>query len=191
MASTMETVGRVHIWRIGERVRSLWLHESSSWVNWQLCLLDDLLQHSIPCEQLLQLYTPPSSTMCSEGTAKGFISMQVAHLVAIWPTLALPLQILVDNTFPGVDVLSSIIHSTERIRALAMSQDFFYGAGCLNRGLQFRLSPAGPPGWSFKCIKVWDSTLVHLDTVVLLVNNLNCCFNVPIFFSMNPAACGL
>lgn len=81
-------------------MRSLWLHESSSWVNWQLCLLDDLLQHSIPCEQLLQLYTPSSSTMCSEWTAKGFISMQVAHLVAIWPSLALPLQILVDNTFP-------------------------------------------------------------------------------------------
>ena len=90
-ALTVGTVGRVCISRIGERARSLWLHGSSSWDNWQLCPLDDLLQHSTPHERLLQLYMAPSPTMCFEGTAKVFISMEVAHLVAIWSSCwALP-----------------------------------------------------------------------------------------------------
>ena len=42
MVPATGTVGRVYIPRTGERVRSLWLPKSSSWVNWQPRPLDDL-----------------------------------------------------------------------------------------------------------------------------------------------------
>lgn len=41
-----------------------------------------------------------------------------------------------------------------------------------------------------KYMKAWDSTLVHPGNVVLPVNNLICCFNIPLFLFICPDACG-
>lgn len=49
----------------------------------------------------------------------------------------------------------------------------------------------GPTDWSFKCIKAKDSIWVHPAKVVLLVNNIICCFNTPFFLSTSIAICGL
>lgn len=45
--SCVGKASRTHVLRTGVGVRSLWLPSSSSWVNQQLCLLDDLLQHRL------------------------------------------------------------------------------------------------------------------------------------------------
>ena len=42
-----ERVGRMYILRTGNRVRNLWFLRSRSQINWQLCLLDDLLQYHL------------------------------------------------------------------------------------------------------------------------------------------------
>ena len=48
----------------------------------------------------------------------------------------------------------------------------------------------GPTGWSFKCIKTWDSTLEHPTKIVFSVSNLICCFHISFFLSTNVAVCG-
>ena len=66
------------------RVRSLRLSRSGSGVNWQSCPLEDLLQYSTPPAWLLQSCTLSYSIACPERSVKGFISTEMARLVAVW-----------------------------------------------------------------------------------------------------------
>ena len=50
---------------------------------------------------------------------------------------------------------------------------------------------AGSTGWSYRCVKAWDNTLVHKAKVVVSVTNLISCYNIPFFLFINPDAYGL
>lgn len=85
-----------------------------------------------------------------------------------------------------IGILSSIAHWSTKSQGNGCFPRLPYlnGAGGLNRGLQSDMWGTGPTDLSFKCIKVQDCTLVQLAKVILPVNNLICCFNIPLFFSM-------
>lgn len=53
-------------------------------VNQRSCPLNDLLQPFTLYDWLLYCYMPPSSKMCPKQSARGFISTEVACLVALW-----------------------------------------------------------------------------------------------------------
>ena len=80
-----------------------------------------------------------------------------------------------------------------KVGAMAVSCDFctFMILGALIGVCSLAYGALGPTGWSFKCIKAWDSTLAHPAKVVLPVSNLMCCFNIPFSLSTKLAACGL
>ena len=71
----------------------------------------------------------------------------------------------------GLGVLSGIAHwSMVRIRAMAVSHDYhtFTVLGASARVPSLAYGVTGPTGWSFKCIKAWDSTLVYLANIINL-----------------------
>ena len=44
----------------------------------------------------------------------------------------------------------------------------------------------GPTDWSFKCLKAWESILVHPAKVILFDSNLIYCLHIPFLVSTSP-----
>lgn len=106
---------------------------------------------------------------------------------AVWSNSSqwdIPLQIPVDNFFPGYDKFwcpqqhSILIHGENGGND---SFPYFYSIGYLGRGPNLANETTGPTyGWSCKCMKTWKSTIpVHPAKILLLVTYLICCLNIP------------
>lgn len=116
---------------------------------------------------------------------------EVAHISRVGH----PWQIPVGDAFPRQDgrVFSAPEHGDPWGEAgqwlsPARFAPFCYWV-CWQGSPAWRVGVRGPSGWSFKCIKAWDRTLVHPEKAVLPVNNLTCCCNRPFFLLVSHAAC--
>lgn len=112
---------------------------------------------------------------------------------AVWSDSSqwdIPLQIPVDNFFPGYDKFwcsqqhSILIHGENGGND---SLPYFYSIGYLGRGPNLANETTGPTyGWSCKCMKTWSSTIpVPPAKVLLLVTYRICCLNIPFVLSVN------
>lgn len=86
----------------------------------------------------------------------------------------------------GLAVLNSIASwSKVRLRAMAVFHGFhaFMVLGALPGIWNLAYGVTSPTCWSFKCIKAYNSTLIHQAKGVVHVSNLICFFNIPFVLS--------
>lgn len=138
------------------------------------------------------------------------VFQQVQHVIGQWDTIwdwVVPphpvvwsnssswwyilLQTPVDNSFYRFDGAwcsqqhRILIHGESRGNGFFSQLLHLYVIGFLSRGPRSVYWATGPIDWSFNCVKAWDDTLAHPGKVILSVNSIICCFNIPLSLSTN------